>query len=52
MTIPEQIDRTRAQLHATKPRTSRRAVLQSRLCELMIRQLRREVKANRAKATK
>jgi hypothetical protein len=47
MTIPQQIERTRAQLRSTKPRAARRTVLQSRLCVLMTKQLRQEIRAGR-----
>jgi len=47
MTIPQQIERTRAQLRSTKPRAARRTVLQSRLCVLMVKQLRHEIRSHR-----
>ena len=44
MSIIKQIDRAKSELHRVKPRSRRRVVLEARLRDLMVRQLRAETK--------
>ncbi len=41
------IERAKADLHATKPRSQRRVILERRLVHLMVKQLRVETRAER-----
>ena len=44
-TIARAVERLRSQVAATKPRSQRRIQLETRLCDLVGRQLREEIKA-------
>jgi hypothetical protein len=47
MTIAQEIARTRASLASAKPRSKRHAALETRLCLLVARQIRAEVRQER-----
>lgn len=47
MTILQQIDHTKRELRSVKPRSQRRTVLVSRLRDLVVRQIRAEMRFDR-----